>query len=102
MTDTVSYPTLGFTVASHPIKLFTKGEIRRFNFAGTSFDQLCADIRPLLDLKEFSIRYEDEEGDWVTIKSDAELSYALSLAGARPLRLRYAFSFEICSGCTYN
>jgi len=86
MTDTV-YPTLA-TITAHPIKLFSKGEIRRFNFVGTSFERLCADIKPLLDVTEFSIRYEDEEGDWVTIKSDAELSYALSLAGARALRLR--------------
>jgi len=95
MTDTVSYPTIASAPAAHPIKLFTKGEIRRFNFAGTSFENLCADIRPLLDLKEFSVRYEDEEGDWVTIKSDAELSYALSLAGARPLRLRIVEKIDV-------
>lgn len=82
MTDTV------FTAVAHPIKLFAKGEIRRFNFVGNSFVQLCNDIQPIMGVAEFSVRYEDEEGDWVTIKSDAELSYALSLAGARPLRLR--------------
>lgn len=86
MTDTV-YPNLT-TLDSHPVKIFIKGEIRRFSFVGTSFDMLCAAIRPLLDVKEFSVRYEDEEGDLVTIRSDAELSYALSLAGTRPLRLR--------------
>jgi len=82
MTDTV------FTPAAHPIKLFVKDEIRRLSFAGTSFIHLCAEIQSLAGVNEFSLRYEDEEGDWVTIKSDPELSYALSLAGTGPLKLR--------------
>jgi len=86
MTDTV-YPNIS-TLAAHPIKIFTKGEIRRFNFVGSSFDQLCAAVQPLAQANEFSLSYEDEEGDWVTIKSDAELSYALALTGTRALKLR--------------
>jgi len=82
MTDTV------FTPAAHPIKLFLKDEIRRLSFAGTSFIHLCAEIQSLAGVNEFSLRYEDEEGDWVTIKSDPELNYALSLAGTGPLKLR--------------
>jgi len=82
MTDTV------FTSVAHSIKLFIKDEIRRFNFVGTSFERLCAEIQPLVSNSQFSLRYEDEEGDWVTIKSDAELNYALSMAGNRPLKLR--------------
>jgi len=81
MTDTVFIP-------AHPIKLFLKDEIRRFSFVGTSFDQLCGEVQSIVGVSEYSIRYEDEEGDWVTIKSDAELGYALSLSGARPLKLR--------------
>jgi len=82
MTDTV-------VQNAHTIKLFFQGEIRRFNFVGSSFYQLCAEVQSLLALpSEFSVRYEDDEGDWITIKTDAELSYALSLAGARVLKLR--------------
>jgi len=81
MTDTV--------VHAHTIKLFFQGEIRRFSFSQSSFQQLCAEITTLLGIaSEFSVRYEDDESDWVTIKSDAELDYALSLAGARALKLR--------------
>jgi len=86
MTDTV-YPNIS-TLVAHPVKLFSKGEIRRFDFFGSSFDQLFASVRPLVEAYEFSLSYEDEEGDWVTIRSDAELSYALSLTGTRPLKLR--------------
>jgi len=82
MTDTV-------VQNAHTIKLFFQGEIRRFNFAGSSFSQLCTEVQSLLGLASvFSIRYEDDEADWITIKSDDELSYALSLAGARVLKLR--------------
>jgi len=89
MTDTV------FTSVAHSIKLFIKDEIRRFTFVGTSFQQLCAEIQPLICNGEFALRYEDEEGDWVTIKSDAELNYALSMAGNRPLKLRAVEKFAI-------
>jgi len=84
MTDTV------FTTDSHSIKIFFKGEIRRFGFTGTSFQQLGSEVQALLSIsaKNISIRYEDDEGDWVTIGSDSELAYALQLVGARTLRLR--------------
>jgi biotin carboxyl carrier protein len=82
MTDTVA-PN------AHTIKLFFQGEIRRFGFTGNSFQQLCAEISSLLAVPaEFSVRYEDDEGDWVTIKSDPELDYAFSITGSRVLKLR--------------
>jgi len=84
MTDTV------FTTASpNSIKIFFKGEIRRFSFIGTSFQQLCAEVQALLSISaNIAIRYEDDEGDWVTIASDSELAYAVQFFGARTLRLR--------------
>jgi len=82
MTDTETTTTI------HSIKLFANGEIRRFSIAGTSFQQLCAEIRSVLNIPEFSVRYEDEENDWVTIKSDSELECAFSIVGTRPLRIR--------------
>jgi len=82
MTDTVAQN-------AHTIKLFFQGEIRRFSFHETSFHQLCAEIKSLLGIEaEFFIRYEDDEGDWVTIKTDVELDYAFSLNGSRALKLR--------------
>jgi len=82
MTDTVAQN-------AHTIKLFFHGEIRRFSFHETSFHQLCTEIKSLLAIAaEFSIRYEDDEGDWVTIKTDVELDYAFSLNGSRALKLR--------------
>jgi len=85
MTDTV------FTTDSHSIKIFFNGEIRRFSFIGTSFQQLRAEVQALLSISaNIAIRYEDDEGDWVTIGSDSELAYAIQLAGTptRTLRLR--------------
>jgi hypothetical protein len=81
MTDTES-------TTVHSIKLFANGEIRRFSVSGNSFEHLCSEIRSLLSLQDFTVRYEDEEGDLVTIKSDPELECAFSMVGTRPLRLR--------------
>jgi len=73
---------------SHAIKLFCKGEIRRFAFAGETVQQLRGEIQNLLQISEFVIKYEDDEGDFVTIGTDSELAYGFQLAGARPLRLK--------------
>jgi hypothetical protein len=51
------------------------------------FTNFAPRLNPL-NISEFSIRYEDEESDWVTVKSDQELAYALSLSGSRALKLR--------------
>jgi len=84
MTDTV-------IANAHTIKVFFHDEIRRFSTTETSFYQLCAQIQALLGVTEFTIRYLDDESDWVTIKSDAELAYAFSQHPAnRALKLRVA------------
>jgi len=36
----------------------------------------------------FAIRYQDDEGDWVTITSDSEMQYAFQLVGSQALRLK--------------
>jgi len=85
MTDTV-IPN------AHTIKVFFHDEIRRFSTSETSFHQFCAQIQSLLGIgSEFTIRYQDDEADWVTVKSDAELAYTFSqLPANRALKLRVA------------
>jgi len=79
MTDTVStsiYPIL----SSRAVKVFVGDEIRRFCFSGVSFQDFCSDLNKLLNVSQFSVRYQDDEGDWVTISSDAELNHAFGFS----------------------
>jgi len=74
---------------SHAVKLFYKGQIRRFSFGGDSLQQLCDEIQNLVTPSgEFVVKYEDDEGDFVTVENDSELAYAFELVGSRPLRLK--------------
>jgi len=83
MTDTV-IPN------ARTIKVFFKDEIRRFSTSESSFHQLYVQIQSLLEIgSEFTVRYQDDEADWVTIKSDAELTFAFSqLPSNQALKLR--------------
>jgi hypothetical protein len=76
------------TETTHAIKLFSKGQIRRFAFDGTTLQQLRGEIQNILQVSDFVVKYEDDEGDFVTIGTDSELVYAFQLNGARPLRLK--------------
>jgi hypothetical protein len=62
------------------VKVFVGDEIRRFCFSGVSFQDFCAELKKLLNISQFSVRYQDDEGDWVTISSDAELFHAFGFA----------------------
>jgi len=87
MTETANiYPSLN----ARAVKVFVKEEIRRFSFAGSSFHELRAVLQQMLAISNdsFVVRYQDDEGDWVTITSDAELNYAFQLVGAQALRLK--------------
>jgi hypothetical protein len=75
------------TEITHAIKLFSKGQIRRFPFNGTTLQQLRGEVQNILQISDFVVKYEDDEGDFVTIGSDSELAYAFQLTGAHPLRL---------------
>jgi hypothetical protein len=69
------------------VKVFVNNEIRRFSFQGTSYASLCAQLETLAPLSNFAVKYQDEEGDWVTIASDTELAHAFELAGSQALRI---------------
>jgi len=72
---------------AHPIKAFFNGEIRRFNFVGCSFNELLFELNHLgIPSQNFCIRYQDEEGDWITVTSDLELAHAFELFGNKPVR----------------
>jgi len=88
MTETANmniYPLLN----GHSVKLFVKDEIRRFSFNGSSVHELRSVLKQMLSisLDTFLIRYQDDEGDWISITSDAELNYAWQLVGTKALRL---------------
>jgi hypothetical protein len=78
-----------FTVNSIPIKVFFRGDIRRFTLTG-NFQSLRAQLQEILQIsvENVSILYEDDEGDWITIGSESEFAYAIQLVGSRALRLR--------------
>jgi len=44
-------------------------------------------LKKLLNISQFSVRYQDDEGDWVTISTDSELNHAFSFA-APALRVK--------------
>jgi len=69
-------------------KVSLNDQIRRFLFTGTEFTSLYAQIQQMLELdSEFVLKYIDNEGDLVTVSSDEELGYALSIANNTLLRL---------------
>jgi len=67
----------------YSIKLRVNEEIRRFVFSGCSFKELkekCMKMANIAEGSNITLKYEDTEGDKVTISSDTELEYALSLS----------------------
>jgi len=80
------YPQL----PARAVKVFVKDEIRRFTVVGASVNQLRAELKALLNIPsdQFIVRYQDEEGDWISIGSEAELQHGFHLAGSKALRLR--------------
>jgi len=80
------YPQL----PARAVKVFVKDEIRRFSVVGASVNQLRAELKALLNIPsdQFIVRYQDEEGDWITIGSEAELQHGFQLAGSTALRLK--------------
>lgn len=63
------------------VKVIKGDEMRRFNFEGKSFQEIkntIAEIFGMVDT-EFTLQYEDDEKDRVTLSSDAELKEAIQL-----------------------
>jgi phage pi2 protein 07 len=73
------------------VKVSFRGELRRFRFAGgNSFYLLTEELKKVLLLPaeaEFSVVYKDDEGDRITMGSNAELTEALQLASKGILHL---------------
>jgi hypothetical protein len=71
------------------IKLQVNDEFRRFNVPRlTKYAELVEKIKQILSLdKDFTVKYKDDENEWITISSDIELETGLSFAKASLLRL---------------
>lgn len=66
------------------IKVSLGEEIRRFAFLGTSFNQLCKDVKRIFSLEEESkvdLKYQDCDKDLISVSSDEEFQTALKLVG---------------------
>jgi hypothetical protein len=70
-------------------KVLYNNEFRRFPLTkGFSLVDLISKIKTLLNLDtDFTIKYKDEEDDWITISSDVELETGLSLCNNNLFRL---------------
>jgi len=78
-------------ISNYSVKLHINDEVRRFVFSGTSFADLkekCRTLANLPETVETNLKYDDSEGDKVTLSSDAELEYALSINVGQLLRLK--------------
>jgi hypothetical protein len=83
------------------IKLTIGEELRRFYFEGT-FSQLQETCLTYVSDKNCSVQlqYQDDENEWVTFSSDAELGYAIGLVSTTPqklLRLRLNLLPQVAS-----
>lgn len=65
----------------HSIKVTYDGEIRRFSLEKNSFAELKQTVARAFSIQaEFSVKYKDDDGDWISLDSDIELSNALKIA----------------------
>jgi hypothetical protein len=70
------------------IKVAHDNEFRRFLLSPITFDNLQSTLKTLFSLNsEFTIKFQDDENDWVLLTTDQELVYATELSGS-PLRLQ--------------
>jgi hypothetical protein len=70
------------------IKVAYDNEFRRFQLSPISYEHLYGRLKSLFNLQsDFSIKFQDDENDWVLIMTDQELTYATELSG-NPLRLQ--------------
>jgi len=70
------------------IKVAYDNEFRRFLLSPISYEHLYGKLKTLFNLQsDFSIKFQDDENDWVLILTDQELTYATELS-RNPLRLQ--------------
>jgi hypothetical protein len=77
------------------VKAALNGEFRRFLLTPVTFENLETVVRTLFKLPSsiLTIKFEDDEKDWVSLTTDAELLYAVELAGS-PLRVNVQITGE--------
>jgi hypothetical protein len=85
------------TIVNTPVhvKAALNGEFRRFLLTPVTFDNLETVVRTLFKMPTsiLVIKFEDDEKDWVSLTTDAELLYAVELAGS-PLRVNVQITGE--------
>lgn len=69
------------------IKTVFDGNIHRFNLAKLSYDELEQALNSIYGKRGFSIRYQDEDGDMISVSSSLELQEALRVANGGTLKL---------------
>jgi len=69
------------------IKTVFDGNIHRFNLAKPSYDELEQALNSIYGKRGFSIRYQDEDGDMISVSSSVELQEALRVANGGTLKL---------------
>jgi len=78
------------TIINTPVhvKVAYEGEFRRFLLSSITFEHLQNTLQTLFSLEtKFTIKFQDDENDWVLLTTDQELVYATELSGS-PLRLQ--------------
>lgn len=67
------------------VKVSFGDEIRRAPFSGTTYVALLELVTKLFDIEQASavLKYQDEDGDHITVSSDSELQEAIQLAKAK-------------------
>lgn len=78
--------TTNYAAVQNPIvvKVQYEDDIRRFSFAGTSFNALKEEIFRRYNFKpqaRVTLKYTDEENDLITVSDDVELADAINIAG---------------------
>lgn len=99
-TAIVSIPVPGATsqqVATKHVKVSLNDDTRRFSVVddGAKYAQLCNNVRQVYGLPAGAallFKYKDEEGDAISLSSDAELAEAFRVAGDAALRLAVSVS----------
>lgn len=87
------------TIINTPVhvKVALNGEFRRFLLNPLTFVNLEATVKSLFTINApVSLKFQDDEKDWVHLTTDAELLYAIELAGS-PLRVDVKILAEVPS-----
>jgi len=72
------------TITNTPVhvKVAYDNEFRRFLLSSITFGDLQSTLKTLFSLEtEFTIKFQDDENDWVLLTTDQELVYATELSG---------------------